>query len=146
MPKQEDANLILKLYELRREQTLRTARDWYASKFNPQTAQDVFDAMASENSAHLRMVVSYWDMAATLVNHGAIDIEMFCEASGEQFLVYAKIEPFLAAIREQTGNPRLFGNLEKLVNTAPTGRESVARWQARFKAEAEKVKQAAARA
>jgi hypothetical protein len=144
MPKQEDANLILKLYELRREETLRAARDYYASKFNPQTAQDVVDTMARENSAYVRMVVSYWEMAATLVNHGSIDMDLFCETNGEQFLVYAKIEPFLSAIREHFGNPRMFSNLEKLVNTSPNGREAVARWQSRFKAQAEKAKQASA--
>jgi hypothetical protein len=148
MPKQEDANLILKLYELRREETMRAARDWYVSKFNPQTPQDVLDAIVGEKSAYFRMVASYWEMAATLVNHGAIDMDLFCEANGEQFLVYAKIESSIPALREQFGNPRMFANLEKLVNTSPNGRDAVARWQARFKTEAEKARaqQAAASA
>src|SRR5215203_2557234 len=93
MANQVDANLILKLYELRREETLRTARDWFASKFQPQTLQDVLDAMNSDKSGYMRMVVSYWDMAAALVNHRTIDMNLFSETNGEQYLVYAKIEP-----------------------------------------------------
>ena len=137
MATQEDANLILKLYELRREPKLREARDWVAGSFRPQSTKDVQDAIAGEKSAYLRMVFSYWEMAAALVNHGTIDLNLFCETNGEQFLVFAKIEPFLAELRAQLQNPRMFGNLEKLVHDAPNGREAVARFQARWAAEAE---------
>jgi hypothetical protein len=143
MATQEDANLILKLYELRREEKLRAARAWFTGAFRPQSAQDILDTMAGENSAYMRMVVSYWEMAAALVNHGTIDLNLFCETNGEQFLVFAKIEPFLSALREKFGNPRMFSNLEKLVNEAPNGKEAVARWQARWAAEAAAKDQAA---
>src|SRR4029077_10273213 len=71
MSKQEEANLILKLYELRREPVMREARNWFFS-FNPTSAAEYMEAMMGEHSGHLRMVISYWDMAASLVNNGAI--------------------------------------------------------------------------
>lgn len=75
--KQEGANLILRLYEIRREETMRRARVWFTTEFNPQSAQDIFSVLVGEHSADFRMVASYWDMAAAFVNHGAIDEAMF---------------------------------------------------------------------
>ena len=95
MSKQEEAGLILKLYELRREDVMRKARDWYFRDFNPQSVADFTAAMFGEHSGHLRMVVSYWDMAAGLVNNGAIDLQMFNDCNGEHLGVFAKIEPIL---------------------------------------------------
>ena len=71
MSKQEEAGLILKLYELRREEVMRKARDWYFQEFNPQSIADFTSAMFGAHGGHLRMVVSYWDMAAALVNDEA---------------------------------------------------------------------------
>ena len=65
------------------------------------------------------MVVSYWDMAASFVHHGAIDAEMFNDANGEHFFVFAKVEPFLQTLREINGNPDYLAHLEKLVKEAP---------------------------
>ena len=81
MSKQEEAGLILKLYELRREDTMRKARDWYFREFNPQSLEDLNKAMFSEHSGHLRMVITYWEMAAALVNNGAIGLELFSESN-----------------------------------------------------------------
>ncbi len=72
MSKQEDANLIIKLYDLRRETVMREARTWFFT-FNPESIQDFIDVITSDKSAYYRMVVSYWDMAASFVNNGAID-------------------------------------------------------------------------
>ena len=83
MSKQEEAGLILKLYELRREETMRKARDWYFREFHPQSLADFNNAMFGEHSAYLRMVASYWDMAASLVNHGAISVDLFSDSNGE---------------------------------------------------------------
>src|SRR5450432_2471413 len=99
MSKQEEANLILKLYELRREETLRTARDWYFREFNPQTIEEFQAAIMGPHSGHLRMVVTYWDMAAALVNSGAISLEFFDDSNGEHIGTFAKIEPILSVIR-----------------------------------------------
>ena len=132
MSKQEEAGLILKLYELRREETLRTARDWYFREFNPQTIQDFTAAMMGPHSGHVRMVVTYWDMAATLVLQGAISMEMFAETNGEQIGVFMKIKKLLPEIRQQFG-PRFAVNLEKLIEQMPHGKEQVAAMRERMK-------------
>ncbi len=124
MGNHEDANLILKLYELRREDVMRRARDWMAT-FNPNTAQDIIDAVSGQHSAYFRMVMSYWDMAAALVNHGAINEELFHDTNGEHLYCYAKIEPFVAELREKFG-PQIYPNLEKLVLRQPNIQERLA--------------------
>ncbi|HYO83188.1 MAG TPA: hypothetical protein VES20_17410 [Bryobacteraceae bacterium] len=131
----QDAELILKLYELRRDEKLREARAWFIEQFKPASIEDVMATFASERSGSLRMVASYWEMAAAMVNHGAIDRDLFCDANGEYLLVFAKMEPFLHELRERVGNPRMSYNLEKLVDAAPHGRETVKRWQTRWAAE-----------
>ena len=117
MGKAKDADLILKLYDLRREPTMREARNWFFS-FNPQTPNDFMDVLLGDKSGYYRMVVSYWDMAASLVNHGAIDADMFNDANGEHIFVFAKIEPFLPALREM-GNPDFLVHLERVIKEIP---------------------------
>ena len=119
---QDEAGLILKLYELRREETMRTARNWYFAEFNPQSLANFQAAMFGQHSGHLRMVVSYWDMCAALVNHGAISPELFNDANGEHIGVFAKIEPLLGEIRAAMA-PQYATNLEKLVDATPDGRK-----------------------
>jgi hypothetical protein len=119
---QEEAGLILKLYELRREDTMRKARDWYFREFNPQSMADVSAAMFGEHSGHLRMVLTYWDMAAALVNRGAISVELFTDANGEHIGVFAKVEPLLGEIRKMLG-PHFEMHLEKLIDATPNGRQ-----------------------
>ena len=133
MSKQEEAGLILKLYELRREDTMRKARDWYFREFNPQSMADFNNAMFGEHSGHLRMVVSYWDMAAALVNNGAISLEFFNDSNGEQIGVFSKVELLLGEIRSAYG-PQFAGNLEKLVDATPDGRKRAAATRERMKA------------
>lgn len=125
MSKQDEADLILKLYDLRREQTMRAARDWYFREFSPESVADVENAMFSEHSGHLRMVMSYWDMAAALVNHGAISMELFNDTNGEHFSVFAKIEPHLEGMRSRS-RAEFLRNLEKLVDATPDGRQRTA--------------------
>ncbi|HKU77873.1 MAG TPA: hypothetical protein VJR02_28425 [Pyrinomonadaceae bacterium] len=118
MSKYKDADLILKLYDLRREKTMREARNWFFM-FNPQGKDDFIDVLTSDKSGLYRMVVSYWDMACSFVNNGAIDEQMFNDANGEHFFVYAKLEPFIPALREQMGNPNYLAHLEKVVKDCP---------------------------
>jgi hypothetical protein len=132
MSKQEEASLILKLYELRREETMRKARDWFFRDFNPQSLAEFDGAMFSANSGHLRMVVTYWDMAAALVNDGAIRLELFNDANGEHFSVFAKIEPLLGEIRPKYG-PQFGLQMEKLIDATPEGRKRVAAIRERMK-------------
>ena len=124
MSKQQEAELILRLYELRRDETMRKARDWFFLEFNPESIAEFNGAMFSEHSGHLRMVMSYWDMAAALVNHGAISAELFNDTNGEHLSVFAKLEPILPEIRAGIG-PQFLRNLEKLVEATPNSRERV---------------------
>ena len=127
MSKAKSADLILKLYDLRREATMRKARDWFFT-FNP-TSVDEFEKtmMDPEVGGYLRMVTSYWDMAAALVNHGAIDAEMFTDTVGEHIGVFAKIEPFLADLRTKWEMPDAFKHLEKVIYDTPGGKERLAK-------------------
>jgi hypothetical protein len=131
--KQEEAGLILKLYELRREDTMRKARDWYFREFNPESMADFTEAMFGEHSGHLRMVVSYWDMAAALVNDGAISLDLFTNTNGEHLGVFSKIEPLLGEIRSVYA-PQFAVNLEKLIDATPDGRNRAAKARERMKA------------
>jgi len=125
MSKVESADLILKLYDLRREATMRKARDWMFT-FNPTSAQEYMATMMDpEVGGYLRMVTSYWDMAASFVNHGAIDSEMFNDTIGEHMMVYAKVEPFVAELREMWQEPRAFYHLEKVILDRPNGAEKL---------------------
>ena len=130
---QAEADLILKLYELRREPTMRAARDWFFQHFNPQSLADINAAMFSEHSGHVRMVISYWDMTAALVNHGAISLDLFNDTNGEHIGVFSKLEPLLGEVRAAYG-PQFLANLEKLIDSTPGGREKVAAMRARVKA------------
>src|SRR5262245_44404558 len=110
----ESADLLLKLYDLRREARMREARDWYFREFNPATVDDVISRRMGPHSGDFRMVTSCWYMTAALVYNGAIDEKMFNDANGEQLGVFMKIEPFLAEYREKIANPAYLANLEKL--------------------------------
>jgi hypothetical protein len=133
MSKQEEAGLILELYKLRREDTMRQARDWYFREFNPESLADFNNAMFSVHSGHLRMVVTYWDMAAALVNNGAVSLELFDDCNGEHIGTFSKIEPILGEIRGAYG-PRFALNLEKLIDATPDGRKRAAAAREQMKA------------
>jgi hypothetical protein len=130
---QDEAGLILKLYELRREETMRKARDWYFREFNPQNMAEFSAAIFGEHSGHVRMVITYWDMAAALVNRGAISLDLFTETNGEHIGIFAKIEPILGEIRAAFG-PQYASNLEKLIDATPDGRKRTAGTREQMKA------------
>ena len=132
MGKHEDADLILKLYDLRREATMREARNWFFS-FNPTSGADYMEAMMGPHSGHLRMVISYWDMAASLVNNGAIDEQMFNDANGEHIFVFAKIEPIIDELRQQWNQPEMLKHFETLVRRIPNNKEILAGIRERIK-------------
>ncbi len=135
MSKSKSADLILKLYETRREPVMREARNWVIGFF-PESAEEIMKAMIdAETSAKYRMVTTYWDMAAGFVNHGVIDEEMFNDANGEHVVVFSKIQPFLGELRQMIDNPNMLANLEKLVMRMPDAetmltkrREMMKRW------------------
>ena len=133
MSKQAEAELVLKLFELRRDPTLRQARDWFAIEFFPESVADVQAAMFGERSAYFRMVTSYWDMAAALVHHGAISIDLFNDTSGEYMIVFSRLEPLLGELRAAFG-PEFMQRLEKLVDATPDGRARSAKVREQMKA------------
>ena len=129
----EDARLILHLYELRREQRLREARDWFTGKFQPKSLEDVRTigaARGTPENASYRMVTTYWDMAASFVARGILDSELFLESGGEMLVVWAKLEPFVADLRQ--GNPRLLKNVEQVIRESPSAQERVSEFRKRF--------------
>jgi hypothetical protein len=128
----QDAHLILELYELRREERLREAREWFRQKFQPRSLADVQGlAAGSAENASYRMVTTYWDMAASFVSHGILEGELFLESNGEMLMVYAKLEPILAELRASM-NPRLLLNVEKVVQASPSAQERLKPLRERF--------------
>ena len=127
-PTHEQAQLHLQVYDQRRETRLRQARDWFATGFYPESAQDILDVLVSEHSADFRMVASYWDMAAAFVLFGAINDEMFNAINTEHVAVYAKLQPFLAELRAMQGVPPYLylKHVEPVVLRIPDAQERVA--------------------
>jgi len=132
MSKHEEADLLLKLYDLRREATMRQAREWYFREFNPESMADVTNVLFGEHSGHLRMVWSYWDMAAALVNHGAISKDLFNETNAEHMAIFLKMEPLLDEVRAAI-NPQLLSQVEKLIDSTENGRERLGMMRERMK-------------
>lgn len=132
----------MQLYDLRREETMRKARNWIFT-FNPESAEDVEKAMMDpEVGGYLRMVLSYWNMAASFVNNGAIDAEMFNETVGEHVGVFAKVEPFLEDLRVKWDQPDAFKHLEKVIYDRPGGKEQLVKTREWMKSIREKMAQA----
>jgi hypothetical protein len=127
--KYESADLLLKLYDLRRETVMRKARAWFREQFRPQSAQQVLAVYRGKNSAPYRMVTTYWSMAAALVLHGAIDEQMFAAVNGEHIMVYARLQPFLGELRALLNNPGYLDNLEKLILRMPDAQARIARFR-----------------
>jgi len=124
----KDAELILKLYELRREAELRKARNWWLWEFSPRNADDflkVANASGTQENNWLRQGGSYWGMAAALVRQGMLDEELFLRpaCSGEMFFMFAKVYPFITELREKLGDPEVFLDVEKVVMGTKWGRE-----------------------
>ena len=122
----ESAQSLMQLYDLRREAKMREARHWYIRSFNPASLDDIAAAMQTEEYTYVRMVVSYWDMAASFVVHGAIDAAMFHDVSGEMLAVYCKMEHMIDEVRERFGQPTLFKNVEAVAQEWPGAGERMA--------------------
>ena len=148
-PTAADAQLILKLYDLRREPEMRKARSWWLVTFWPMTADDIIkvaSALGTDENAWFRQVAGYWDMAASFVNRGILNADLFLEggSSGEMVFLFAKIQPILKETREKMKATTLFRNVEKVIMGSKSGQERLkligARVQARRKAMAEGAK------
>lgn len=119
----ESAQLVLRLYELRRDPVLREARQWWLREFTPRTFEELLAIVGGERNASFRMVIGYWDMAASLVTYGAVDPEIFRTGNLEIFATMSKVHPFLAQLREVSGIPEFGAHAEKFVLESPGGRE-----------------------
>jgi hypothetical protein len=115
----ESAQLNLQLFGLRREPVLREARAWFTREFNPESFEELQNQMKGDRNASFRMVLGYWDMAASLVTTGAIDAHAFYAAHSELFATFSKIHPYIEELRAASGEPDLFRHMETVVLTAP---------------------------
>jgi hypothetical protein len=123
----ESALLNLLLFHLRREPVLREAREWFLREFNPENFDELVSTVRGERNASFRMVLGYWDMAASLVTTGAIDAAAFLAAHGEVFGAFSKIHPFLSEVRSASGEPDFCKHLETVVLGAPDAEAILAR-------------------
>lgn len=121
-----DAQVIMQLYDLRREPEMRKARNWYAADFFPNSADDIMNQIMdkrSDGNRYFRMITSYWEMAATMVLHGAVNEELFLETQSEMFFVFAKLHPHLSELREKIASPEAMSKCETLINRSEYGRK-----------------------
>jgi hypothetical protein len=128
----QDGQLMLQLYDLRREAEMRKARNWFLVDFWPQNADDfmkVANAFPSQENNWIRQVASYWDMAASLVLQGALHEELFLQpgCSGEMFFFFAKVYPFLKELRQKMNNPDAWANIEKVATGSKLARKRLER-------------------
>lgn len=142
----QDAELILKLYDLRREAVMRQARE-FVGTFFPASFEELMSVVGqfgSKENAYLRQVYGYWEMVASLIIHGTLNRELAEDTLGEMYFVFIKIQPFLKQMRETMKSPEFLQNLQKVVEATPESRDRLARMQQRM-AEMAKMRAAAAK-
>jgi hypothetical protein len=150
-PTAADAELILKLYDLRREAEMRKARSWCLADFWPESSDDLMKLAMNpklQENHWIRQVLGYWDMAAMLVLHNTLNESMFLELSfsGEMFMIFAKLKPFLAEIRQKMQNTEFLGNVEKLITRSKLGRDRLQFFEGRVAARRKAMQEQAAKA
>jgi hypothetical protein len=123
----KDAELIMQLYDLRREPEMRKARNWWLTQFWPNTADDFMNIamnLGSQENNWLRQAAGYWSMAASFVESGALNRDLFLvpSVSGEMYFIFAKVHPFLEELRKKLDDPEVFLNVEKVINSTEYGR------------------------
>ena len=129
-----DAEVVLKLYDLRREAEMRKARDFMAN-FWPQSADEVIKlamGFGTQENAWMRQVFTYWDMVAAIILRGALHPDLAFDTTGEMWFVYAKVKPFLKEMREKMQAPEAFAKIEKVVEGTPEGRQRLKTLQERL--------------
>ncbi len=130
-----DAELCMKLYDLRREAEMRKARDFVNYQFQPQSVDDILKLMqanGTKENAWARQVFSYWENAASFLLNGIVHPALFFTWNGEMVYVYAKFKPFLAEFRKATENPGFFAGAEKAITASPEARKRVLMIQKRL--------------
>jgi hypothetical protein len=144
-PTYEDARLVLKLYDLRREAVMRQARD-FMGMFSPSSFEElmaVVGAFGTKENAYVRQVLGYWEMVASLIVHGTLNAALAEDTLGEMYFAYAKVQPFVKQMRQMMQAPEFLQNLEKVVSGTPESRDRLKRTQERM-AEFAKMRAAAA--
>ena len=135
-PTAQDAQIILQLYELRREAVMRAARKFMVTEFWPQSYEEfksVLTGYGTEHNAYMRQVLTYWDMAASMVLSGAVNEQLFFDSNTEPYFLFMKFGAFFPQARKDFVNPELAIHLEKLV-TRPAGKQRVKALAARLAA------------
>jgi hypothetical protein len=127
-PTYADAQLILRLYDLRREAELRKARKWWLNDFWPRSVEDfmkITQAVGAPENAWFRQGASYWGMTASFVLQGVLNENLFLRPtfSGEMFFLFAKVQPFLKEFREKIGDQEAFHDVEQVILRTKWGRE-----------------------
>jgi hypothetical protein len=144
-----DAELVLKLYELRREPELRRARQFVMMEFWPTSADDylaLLGEFGSQRNAWHRQATSYWEMAASLVVRGVVNREIFVDWASEMWMIYGKALPYLKEVRERSGMPKMFGHMETVIQSMPGFEQRLAGLQKRIGELGKKANAAAAKA
>ena len=115
-PTYDDANLILNLYQMRRDDRMREARQWYTATFRPKKWEEMATLApgGSPENASFRMVVSYWDMVASFIVSGILNRELFYQSGRELLVVFERLKPVLPGIREAYKDPHYLANLERV--------------------------------
>jgi hypothetical protein len=133
-PDHHDADLVLKIYDLRREPVMRESRSAINAKFWPRSAEEAVAVTAAEHplNAAFRQTSGYWEMVYGMARHGIIHPDFLVENNGEGLVLYARIEPYLAAFRQAT-SPGSFRNAEWVATNCPTGQMLMERYRARVK-------------
>ncbi len=114
-PTYDDVNLILRLYEQRRDPRMREAREWFTANFKGIKTLEEMNKLAPPGSgmnASMRMVITYWEMVGSFINSGVLNAELFFQSGYEMALVYERIKLILPLVREAYGNPKAWKNLE----------------------------------
>ena len=121
----DEVNLMLRLYDMRRESRLRQARTWFVDHFHPDSNEDMTERFpaGSDEYTNIRMVLSYWDMVASIVNRGLINDELFFENNGEIWVVWDRIRNIVPTWRAAFRNPTVFLNMEEACKRLEAWRE-----------------------
>jgi hypothetical protein len=132
-----DAQVLMQLYDLRREPTMRKARDFVTTQFWPSTYEEfqaVMSGFGSEHNAYVRQTLTYWDMAAAMVLEGAVHEGLFFKCNGELHFLFAKFGHYLPQTRKDSGNAEFLVNFEKLATKTPEAKARVKRIHEMLKA------------
>jgi hypothetical protein len=127
----QQAELILHLYELRRETVMREARSYVGGAFMPASANEFIDVVSAggKQTAFVLQVYGYWDMVAAFVEHGALDATLVYNTCQEMYFQYAKIQPYLAEFRKKMNLPEWLISVERLIEGSKAGRKRLATMQ-----------------